>query len=148
MAERFPLPPFTLSFAGGEHAVRDGLAQLMTCLAPLSLTTEEAGTVELVMAEALNNVVEHALAATTTQTAIQLRGSHSAAGLRLTVIDQGAPMPKGQAPQENAPDVDVDMSDMPEGGFGWFMIHTLAQKVHYSRIGNANHLSLHLAVGL
>ncbi|MEP1767020.1 MAG: ATP-binding protein [Sulfitobacter sp.] len=146
MAEQQPLTPFTVSVAGAEDAVRSGLAKTMTCLAPLSLSEDDAGTVELVLAEALNNVIEHALAATDGQTAIEIHGKHDMEGLHLSIIDQGVAMPKGRAPTACAPDVNVAMADMPEGGFGWFMIHTLAQEVQYVRIGDENHLTLTISI--
>lgn len=141
------LPPFAVSLAGTEGAVREGLAQAMAHLAPLRLNPDDAGTVELVLAEALNNVVEHALATTFEQTTIEIRGRYGAAGLHLTVIDRGAPMPDGAAPVAKTPNLDVEANDMPEGGFGWYLIHTLATDVRYVRIGTANHLSLQLPVG-
>ena len=127
--------------------MREGLAQAMAHLAPLRLNPDDAGTVELVLAEALNNVVEHALATTFEQTTIEIRGRYGAAGLHLTVIDRGAPMPDGAAPVAKTPNLDVEANDMPEGGFGWYLIHTLATDVRYVRIGTANHLSLQLPVG-
>lgn len=142
------LAPFSVSLAGTEHAVRDGLAQAMECLQPLCLTTDDAGTVELVLAEALNNVVEHALADKKTDTTIEIRGCHGAAGLHLTVIDHGAPMPAGAAPAARPPKLDVKTQDLPEGGFGWFMIRALATDVRYDRVGATNQLSLNLPVGL
>lgn len=148
MAERARLPPFTVSLEGREAAVRSGLAHAMACLAPLTLGTDEAGTVELVLAEALNNVVEHALANNIAQSMIELRGSHGTGGLKLVIIDQGAPMPKGTAPNAKQSDLNVPVSDLPEGGFGWFMIHTLATEVEYARVGQANHLTVILPVGL
>ena len=141
------LPPFALCLQGTEDAVRDGLAQIMALIEPLHLNTDEAGTVELVLAEALNNVVEHGLANTPTLTAIEIRGSHGPAGMNLTVIDCGAPMPDGTAPVAKTPDMDVETADLPEGGFGWYLIHTLATDVQYARVGTANHLTLQLPVG-
>jgi len=148
VAEHLSLYPFAISLVGAESAVRSGLAKTMACLEPLSLSEDDASTVELVLAEALNNVVEHALAATDGQTEIEIRGKHTATGLHLSIIDQGVSMPKGQTPTGTAPDVDVPLEDIPEGGFGWFMIHTLAQEVHYRRIDDKNHLVLTLIVGL
>jgi serine/threonine-protein kinase RsbW len=142
------LPPFTVKLVGAEDTVRDGLARVMRGLAPLALCPDDASTVELVLAEALNNVVEHALAGTSGTTQIEVRGSHNGTALTITVVDQGAPMPQGKAPGGRVPDVAVDMPDMPEGGFGWFMIHTLAEDVTYARLGGENHLTLRLAVGL
>ena len=148
MPKHVVFPAFSVSIAGVEDAVREGLAQTMACLKPLGLSLEEAGTVELVLAEALNNVVEHALAATQELTTIEIRGSQTTSGLRLTVIDRGAPMPKGIAPVAKAPDIEVSIEDMPEGGFGWFMIHSLATEVRYARVGQSNHLSLQLSFGV
>lgn len=148
MAERVQLTPFAISLAGAEDAVREGIARTLACLLPLALDEDEAGTVQLVLAEALNNVVEHALAGTQAETLVEIRGSHSLRGLELVIIDEGAPMPDGKAPSPGAPDVDVEVVDLPEGGFGWFMIQTLAQDVRYVRHGNLNYLTLELAVGL
>ncbi len=128
--------------------MREGIAQTLACLAPLGLGEDEAGTVQLVLAEALNNVVEHALAGTQGKTLVEIRGSLSDRGLELIIIDEGTQMPKGEAPRTRAPDVDVEMVDLPEGGFGWFMINTLAQEVSYDRVGRFNHLTLRLAIGL
>ena len=110
------LPPFSITLAGTQNAVRDGLAQAMMLLAPLQLGTDESGTVELVLAEALNNVLEHALSRATKQTKIEICGHHDMSGLHLTVIDCGAPMPDGTAPIKKAPNLDVNTDDMPKEG--------------------------------
>lgn len=128
--------------------MRGGLARIMDALDPLSLTPDDAGTVELALAEALNNVVEHALATSTGETIIEVQGQYRDSGLHLTIIDQGQEMPQGVAPTAREPDLDVPCADMPEGGFGWFMIHSLASRVRYARIGDRNHLSLLLPVRL
>lgn len=146
LTKRERLHPFTISLPGVEGAVRNGLAQTIEKLAPLKLSADDKGTVELVLAEALNNVIEHALAATQGTTLIEVTVRHDEKGLHLTITDEGVPMPTGQAPGAKAPDVDVDLADMPEGGFGWFMIHTLAEEVQYERIGDANHLRLMLSL--
>jgi serine/threonine-protein kinase RsbW len=148
MADQYPLPPFAVTVAGVETAVRDGISRAMTGLAPLHLGADEAGTVELVLAEALNNVVEHALAGKCGATRIEIRFSHGAQGLEITLADEGAPMPSGKVPGARAPVLGDDVAQIPEGGFGWFMIHTLAQDIKYMRVGHANHLTLRLAVGL
>ena len=56
------LPPFDVCMQSSELAVREALAEISRGLGPLELNPEEAGTVELVLAEALNNIVEHAYA--------------------------------------------------------------------------------------
>ena len=57
-------------------------------------------------------------------------------------------MPNGQLPLGMAQDVDVDMMDLPDGGFGWFLIKDLAKDVRYHRIGEVNQLDLRLAVAI
>lgn len=142
------LQPFSVPILGAEDGVRAGLALVLAKLAPLCLSVDELGTVELVLAEVLNNVVEHALATSADTTTIEVRGHHDGLGLHLLIIDQGTPMPNGAAPVALAPDLDVTRAELPEGGFGWFMIHTLAGKVQYERVHGENHLSLLLPVGL
>lgn len=148
MAESPQLLPFSISLAGRENAVRSGLSDAMAQLSSLSLSSDEASTVELVLAEALNNIIEHALANSGTSTRIEIRGTLTAQGLELLIIDQGMPMPEGVAPIGRLPDVDAAAKDLPEGGFGWFMIHALATQVKYARIKQENHLTLLLPVGL
>lgn len=148
MAESPSLAPFSISLAGREDAVRSGLADAMAQLSSLQLVPDDASTVELVLAEALNNIVEHALANARAPSQIDIHGTHGPQGLELLIVDQGVPMPEGVAPSGLQPDVDVAIADMPEGGFGWFMIHALATRVHYARVEQANHLTLLLPVGL
>ena len=146
MAERSNIQPFSIVIAGSQDAVRDGIAQTMAHLALLALPQDKAGSVELVLAEALNNTIEHALATITAQTRIEIRGSYTADGLHLTIIDQGKPMPRDTPPAGHAPELDVDLQNLPEGGFGWHMINALARSVKYVRINNTNHLSLHFDI--
>ena len=54
------LSPIRISIDSTQMAVRKALKELLDGLSPLDLDIEEMGTVELVMAEALNNIVEHA----------------------------------------------------------------------------------------
>ena len=143
-----PLPPFEVSVQSSELAVRDALAQLLDGLAPLALDVEEAGTVELVMAEALNNIVEHAYPPADAAGPITISCAQDQDGLRLTVVDLGRPMPDGTTPVGAAANLNVDFCDMPEGGFGWFLIKDLAKDVRYERIGQENRLALRIAVAL
>ena len=45
------LPPFEVSIISSELAVRDALSQFLAALGPIGLDVEEAGTIELVLAE-------------------------------------------------------------------------------------------------
>ena len=100
------------------------------------------------MAEALNNVVEHAYPQGDPVGRIVITCTHRRNGLHLTVTDRGRGMPDGRTPLGAPVDVDVVPCDIPEGGFGWFLIKDLAKDVHYQRIAPENRLSLRLAVAL
>jgi len=142
------LPPFDLCVRSGDMAVREALGGIIGGLAPLSLDVEEINTVELVMAEALNNIVEHAYPENTEDGSIAVGCQHHTDGLHMTIRDQGRPMPDGQVPIGMRQKLDVDVMDMPEGGFGWFLIQNLAKDVRYGRVQNENLLQLRLAVAI
>jgi len=132
--------PLIVSLQTGEQAVREALAQIMKGLAPLDLTPEDAIAVELVLAEALNNVAEHAYPTHHAQGPIQVTCDFEHGGLNVTVADRGLGMPDGQAPKGNPQPVDLDVQDLPEGGFGWFLIRDLTRDLTYTRIGRENRL--------
>lgn len=142
------LPCFNVSIQSGKLAVRDALAQLLNGLSPLSLDVEEAGTVELVMAEALNNIVEHAYPEGSPVGPINIECCHAKDGLHMTVVDEGRAMPDGRTPLGAPVDTNVPFNEMPEGGFGWFLIKDLAKDVTYTRHASCNTLSLRLAVAI
>lgn len=142
------LPAVEVSIKSSEIAVREALAKLLDGLRPLSLDVEEAGTVELVMAEALNNIVEHAYPEGEAGGDINITCCHAADGLHVTVVDSGRAMPGGRTPLGAPVDTNVAFDDMPEGGFGWFLIKDLAKDVTYDRIASKNQLRLRLAVAL
>ena len=142
------LPAFNITIQSGEMAVREALAKLLDGLTPLSLDVEEAGTVELVMAEALNNIVEHAYPKGDPVGPIDITCCHALDGRHMTVLDSGRAMPDGRTPLGAAVDTDVAFDEMPEGGFGWFLIKDLAKDVTYDRIACQNQLSLRLAVAI
>ena len=140
--------PVEICLAETDNGVRDVLGQLLETLDPLDLEREERDTVELVLAEVLNNIVEHAYAGSPTQGVIRLTAKMRTNGLHITVLDDGVPMPGGVTPLGMAQDLNVDLDDLPEGGFGWFLIRDLAKDVHYQRAGGCNQLDLRLAVAL
>jgi serine/threonine-protein kinase RsbW len=142
------LPPFDVSVQSSDKAVREALSKLLGALGPLALDIEEAGTVELVVAEALNNIVEHAYPNIEAPGPIDIHCEHKKDGLHLQIKDTGHSMPDGKMPIGQPASLDVDLMDLPEGGFGWFLIQDLAKDVSYARVGSENLLHLRLAVGL
>ncbi len=141
------IPEVHISVTSSEMAVRDALSKLLTALGPLDLDVEDAGTVELVMAEAMNNIVEHAYPEGDVPGPIRLACAHSDDGLHIKITDSGRPMPDGTTPVGRPTNLDVDFCDLPEGGFGWFLIQDLAKEVEYRRVDNDNQLTFRLPVG-
>jgi serine/threonine-protein kinase RsbW len=122
-------------------AVRHGLASLFAQEPLACLSEDMRGTAEIVMAEVLNNIVEHAYAAQSgaIEVCIDL-GEH---GLECTITDSGAPMPGDDLPK-GIPHALDQIDDLPEGGFGWFLIRSLAQDLQYSRFRDQNFLRFRL----
>lgn len=128
-------------------AVRGGLADIIASLRTLNLASEEYGTVELVLAEVMNNIVEHAYA-DTPDGIIKVVIQPKAQGLHCIFNDDGLPMPDGMAPLGNLSTINSDIDDLPEGGFGWFLIRDLARDLKYARKGDTNILTFRIAVEL
>jgi len=126
-------------------AVRRALKQLAARLAPLSLNVEERGTLQIVVAEALNNIVEHAYEGTSG--VVEIEVARGETGLAFTITDRGRAMPDGEVPLGRIPDYPKDPDEMPEGGFGWFLIHDLTRELSYQRIDGHNVLKFRLALG-
>lgn len=120
-------------------AVRQGLKSLFESLLLRRLDDTDRGKAEIVLAEALNNIVEHAYADGTGE--IELTICLNRRGLNCRIIDHGAPMPGGAMPGGvlTAPE------DFPEGGFGWHLIRTLSEDLRYARVAGRNQLTFRLA---
>lgn len=132
-----------LILASDAVAVRNGLKTLVTS-PPLScLAEDERGTAEVVLAEALNNIVEHAYAATSG--VIEVRLATLSVGIACQITDSGAAMPGSVLPAGVLPDMaNRSLEDLAEGGFGWFLIRSLTTDLCYRRDGPMNRLSFTL----
>ncbi len=135
-------PPDTVRFTlpSDPQAIRAGLKNLFSLNLMGCLSQESLGTVQIVLAEALNNVVEHAYAefAGKIEVWVTLRDSF----LFIRILDDGLPMPGGVLPGGRLTRSD----DLPEGGFGWYMIRTLSHDLTYQRDGMRNLLSFCISV--
>ena len=139
-------PCVDLSIPSCPHGVREALDRVIAALGPLNLSADEVGTIELVLAEALNNVVEHAYGDQGALQPIRICAHHRADGLHLRITDRGKAMPGDQLPDGVLPDVGEETDALPEGGYGWYLIHDLANDVAYRREGDENRLDLRIAV--
>lgn len=127
----------TYVFQSTYAEVTQTLATLMEELRRVGVDAADMATVEIVLAEALNNVVEHAYAERPGN-CVRLQCTLCEAGLCVEILDTGAAMPGGQVPSGKAPCVDADTDELPEGGFGWNMIHALTEHLTYRRSGTRN----------
>jgi len=141
------LTPFQVHMQSTDDATRSCLHEILTALEPLSLGTEEVSTIQLVLAEVFNNIIEHAYPATQPDGPIITACEQKSDGLHFVVTDHGFEMPGGATPLGISPSLDVTTNDLPEGGFGWFLIKDLAKDVIYQRMDGANQLRLRISVG-
>lgn len=132
---------FNIVFGATELEARAALAHLMEQLAVLGLPAHRAGDIQLVLAEVLNNVVEHAYQGSG-QGEIHLHMVKSPEQLDFCVCDAGRPLPGEELPKACFPDLNVPTDGLPEGGFGWCLIHELTSALGYERVEGRNVLTL------
>lgn len=131
---------FQLVFPAGEQAVRRALSTTTGALNGMGLDRDAVGLVEIVLAEALNNVVEHAYSGREGGI-IEVDARIVGDRLRLTIQDEGVAMPDGCPPEARRHDLTVSTDNLPEGGFGWSIIRDLTQDLHYENDGVRNRVS-------
>lgn len=118
---------FHCALPGNAAAVSDGLRAVMASPLWQDLPAEFSAAAELVLAEVLNNVAEHAYADYPGEIELSLERVGGSVAVR--IADRGKSMPRGTLPVGRAP----DPADLPEGGFGWFLIRQLTRDLCYRR---------------
>lgn len=127
-----------LVIPGTPDAVQRAISGLATHPACARLSPDTVMNAEIVLAEVMNNIVEHAYAAVSGDITVTLRPTDR--GLDCILTDCGAAMP-GLALPEGAFQPLGDIDDLPEGGFGWFLIRSLVEDLSYQRQDGKNRLS-------
>lgn len=140
-----PSASLELRFPGHGENVRKNLLRLRVWTTSLQLCAESRGDVELVLAEIVNNIVEHAQHGCLNDE-ILIHGELLENSLAFQIVDYGAPLPFQRIPEGIQPSLDVGLQDLPEGGFGWMLVRTLTSELHYERRAGANCLSLCFAL--
>ncbi|MFT6912600.1 MAG: serine/threonine-protein kinase RsbW [Paracoccaceae bacterium] len=107
------------------------------------LSRESLGRVQIVLGELLNNVVEHAYE-NQAGGFVQLDVWVCDGLLKCRLQDGGKPMPELTAPDGVLPPTTNQFDMLPEGGFGWFLIHELTHDLYYDRVNDKNLLSFSL----
>lgn len=118
------------------------------------ISADDAGALELTLAEVLNNVVEHAYAGTS-DGPIVLEVMRGPGALCCRIMDRGHPLPDGliagpaaaiaPRPENQLPVPSYD--DFAEGGYGWPLIRSLTSDLSYLRHGQMNVLTFRLLLG-
>ncbi|MEM7733778.1 MAG: ATP-binding protein [Pseudomonadota bacterium] len=137
---------FKAKFQSDNQSTRNTLEHIAQAMKESALPSDFISRVEIVLAELFNNIAEHAYQDTgvgEVRCAIDMRGDT----MIVEVRDQGVAMPGGEMPDGKLPEVDVDLENLPEGGFGWFIIRSQVDKLTYERIaaGNCTRLSFDTA---
>jgi serine/threonine-protein kinase RsbW len=141
-----PLPKLTLDHRAHDwvmpakaDAVRDRLIQMSAAPPMTDLPPDLHGLAQIVLAEVLNNIVEHAHDGLEGEISVTLW--RDGQGLACRIIDGGRAMPGGQLPAGGLPEIeDQPLDDLPEGGFGWHLIRSLTAGLQYRRIADRNEL--------
>jgi serine/threonine-protein kinase RsbW len=127
-----------LSIPATFPSVRAALAALMDGPVLDAVPEGDRGAVEIVLAEAMNNIVEHAYAEASGEITLTLWQAGGEVACRIT--DRGASMPQETLPAGLLAEADAP-ADLAEGGFGWFLIRSLSRDLRYARYGTLNELT-------
>lgn len=111
-------------------------------IAETLISSTEAAQMEIAVVEACNNIVEHAY--TNQSGIITMDILTTPEKLTVNLRDTGSPMPeKTQAPIEESFDFSRDdLDDLPEGGFGLFLMDNLLDERKYISENGINTLTL------
>ena len=116
-------------------ALRAAVARFARRISP-----EDAGALELTLAEVLNNVVEHAYGSRS-DGPVELALCRAAGALCCQIEDCGRPMPHLVVPDTPLPPTEVALTELAEGGWGWSLVRGLTEDLAYVRDGDCNRLT-------
>ena len=136
---------FRLAFTSGPLEVRRALGKLRRWMMQQDLKEAAQGTVELVLGEVLNNVVEHAYGDDHAGE-IELCCAWIDRTLHFEIADRGREMSGLRLPVGHPAPLDCARNELPEGGFGWFLVHSLARDLQDRRYAGSNRLGFSIPV--
>lgn len=121
-------------------------AIVVCCLDALDPDPVLRDTLRLLLSEVLNNVVEHAYEGAFTGE-VEIAQEPAEGRLRLRISDGGRAMPGGVLPRGGPVRLKGPRGDLPEGGFGWYLIRQLSDRQHYERRAGRNYLWIDILTG-
>jgi serine/threonine-protein kinase RsbW len=133
---------FSQSFKSEQPLVSAAVGEAVDWLRTCAVDSDSVASVEIVLAEALNNVVEHAYEYRT-DGQIDITFDLASDVLTVVLFDQGRQFP-GVPQMKTMMGNAVAFADLPEGGFGWFLIHSLTRRIQYAFVEGRNVLSLEM----
>jgi len=107
---------------------------------------EVADCLRLCMAEAMNNIVEHAYDGAGGRM-VYANVTLQPDRCEVQLIDEGKSMPGGVLPDGSISYDTSKFEDLPEGGFGWMLIRSQMDNVDYLRRDGCNVLLLQKQLG-
>ena len=128
-----------LPFNSDPKSVRIAINVVNKALSRVIASADELASIEIALTEVTNNIVEHAYLKMPGQP-IDLRVRIHRNKVSFEFVDRGLAMPDGEIPADVPQDFDCPTADLPEGGFGWTLIHRLTSGLEYARVGAENHL--------
>jgi len=146
-----PVPPprdeviYDKSFKSTFRWVRRAIHETMDGLEAANLQPDLLGSIEIALAEALNNVVEHAYPEHSPGT-IRLKLQVKRAAILVEIRDRGSAMPYGQLPKGQPVRSGLRSNQVSEGGYGWYIIRELVQDLIYDRQDGENVLIFRLSL--
>lgn len=122
-------------------AVRGALIRIIGVLRLRGTSDEGLARAEIALAEILNNIVEHGYAGDEGPIAIRMRCGDDRACF--VVSDRGVVMPGGTLPDGTLP----ESGPPPEGGYGWFLVRSMAEHLDYRRSARTNLTRFEVVLG-
>lgn len=135
-----PKPMLDCAFEGTFDNVSVHLQKLDAELDRNAVASSCKDDILIVLGEVLNNIVEHGYKEHNGGD-IHLRAHAEKDAVHISTMDHGPPIPRSTLSEANLPEKTDDMQTMPEGGFGWFMIHALTDDMRYERVDGQNRFS-------
>ncbi len=133
--------PARYHFQSDPACIGDVIADVLSNSQLQPLSDDDISKLEIILAEVINNIAEHAYGERS-DGPIEMSADREGDRMVLTFSDTGIPMPDGKSPEGSPQNLDCPTDELPEGGFGWFLIRLLCKDVHYERLGNKNCLAL------
>ncbi len=95
----------------------------------------------LVLSELLTNIVKHAYCSDGLNK-IEIRARFQGQFLEVLIVDQGSELPELVLKKTEIDFDGDDLFGLPEGGFGWGIVHSIIDEIEYQRTGGCNRLLL------